>query len=387
MFTKSMKFDHGEEINAMRDTVHRWAQERVKPIAAEIDARNALPPELWREMGELGLHGITVPEAHGGVGMGYLAHVVVGEEISRASGALGLSYSAHSNLCVNQMVLNGSDAQKAKYLPGLVSGEEVGALAMSETGAGSDVVSMRLRAEKKADHYLLNGHKYWITNGTEAQTTIAYAKTDPEAGPRGITAFIIEKGTPGFTQGKGFDKLGLRGSNTAELTFDDVKVPFENVLGDEGRGVNVLMSGLDYERIIVASLPLGLMAACMDEVLPYVADRKQFGRPIGDFQLMQGRLADMYTKMNASRAYVYEAAKAADRGEITRQDAAGCFLFAAEASTWVANEAVVAFGGSGFMNETPVSRLFRDVKLGEIGGGTTDIRRMLIGRELLSSLS
>ncbi|SFQ06360.1 isovaleryl-CoA dehydrogenase [Tranquillimonas alkanivorans] len=385
MFTNSMTFDLGDEVNALRETVHRWAQERLKPMAAEIDRANAFPNELWPEMGELGLLGITVDEAYGGAEMGYLAHVVAVEEIARASASVSLSYGAHSNLCVNQIRLNGSDAQKEKYLPGLVSGERIGALAMSEAGAGSDVVSMKLRAEKRGDRYVLNGTKYWITNGPDADTLVVYAKTDPEAGSRGITAFIVEKDMPGFSTSPHFDKLGMRGSNTAELVFEDVEVPVQNVLGEEGRGVRVLMSGLDYERVVLSGIGLGLMAACMDEVMPYVVERRQFGESIGRFQLMQGKIADMYTKMNSARAYVYEVARACDRGRVTRQDAAACVLYASEEAMTVAHQAVQAMGGTGFMSETPVSRYFRDAKLMEIGAGTSEIRRMLIGRELVGA--
>ncbi|MGY3439531.1 MULTISPECIES: isovaleryl-CoA dehydrogenase [unclassified Marinovum] len=387
MFTATMQFDLGEDVNALRDMVHRWAQDRVRPMAGEIDAKNEFPPELWREMGDLGLLGVTVPEEYGGAGMSYLAHVVAVEEIARASASVSLSYGAHSNLCVNQIKLNGSAEQKAKYLPGLVSGEHVGALAMSEAGAGSDVVSMTLKAEKRNDHYRLNGNKFWITNGPDAETLVVYAKTDLDAGSRGITAFIVEKGMKGFTTSAHFDKLGMRGSNTAELIFDDVEVPFENVLGEEGRGVRVLMSGLDYERVVLAGIGTGIMASCLDEIMPYMAERKQFGQPIGSFQLMQGKLADMYTKMNSARAYVYEVAKACDRGEVTRQDAAACCLYASEEAMVVAHQAVQAMGGAGFMNETPVARIFRDAKLMEIGAGTSEIRRMLIGREMMGAMS
>ena len=386
MFMHTMKFDLSEEVNALRDMTHRWAQERVKPMAGEIDASNAFPNELWREMGELGLLGVTVGEEYGGADMGYLAHVIVVEEIARASASVSLSYGAHSNLCVNQIKLNGTAEQKAKYLPRLISGEHVGALAMSETGAGSDVVSMKLRAEKRNDRYVLNGNKFWITNGPDADTLVVYAKTDPEAGSRGMTAFLIEKEMKGFSTSKHFDKLGMRGSNTAELIFEDVEVPFENVLGEEGRGVSVLMSGLDYERVVLSGIGTGIMAACLDEVMPYLADRKQFGQPIGNFQLMQGKIADMYTAMNSSRAYVYEVAKACDRGEVTRQDAAACVLYASEEAMKVSHQAVQAMGGMGFMNETPVSRIFRDAKLMEIGAGTSEIRRMLIGREMMGKM-
>ena len=386
MFNATMKFDLGEDVAALRETVHRWAQDRVKPLAAEIDRTNAFPAALWREMGELGLLGITVDEDHGGAGMGYLAHVVAVEEIARASASVSLSYGAHSNLCVNQIKLNGNEEQKRKYLPGLISGAHVGALAMSEAGAGSDVVAMKLRAEKRSGYYALNGTKYWITNGPDADTLVVYAKTDPEAGSKGITAFIVEKDMKGFSTGPHFDKLGMRGSNTAELIFEDVEVPFENVLGEEGKGVRVLMSGLDYERVVLSGIGTGIMAACLDEIIPYITERKQFGQPIGNFQLMQGKIADMYTKMNSARAYVYEVAKACDRGEVTRADAAACVLYASEEAMVVAHQAVQAMGGAGFMNETPVSRIFRDAKLMEIGAGTSEIRRMLIGREMMGAM-
>jgi len=386
MFTASMRFDLGDEVNALREMVHAFAQERIKPMAAEIDRANLFPAALWKELGDLGLLGITVPEEYGGVGLGYLAHVVAVEEIARASASVSLSYGAHSNLCVNQINLNGSPEQKRKYLPGLISGDHVGALAMSEAGAGSDVVSMKLKAEKKNDHYRLNGTKFWITNGPDADTLIVYAKTDPEAGSKGITAFIVEKAMKGFSTSQHFDKLGMRGSNTAELIFEDVEVPFENVLGEEGKGVRVLMSGLDYERVVLSGIGTGIMAACLDEVMPYLASRKQFGQSIGSFQLMQGKIADMYTKMNSARAYVYEVATACDRGEVTRQDAAACVLYASEEAMTVAHQAVQAMGGMGFMNETPVARIFRDAKLMEIGAGTSEIRRMLIGREMMGAM-
>ena len=386
MFAGSMTFDLGEDVNALREVVHRWAQDRVKPMAAEIDASNTFPAELWTEMGELGLLGITVDEAYGGAGMSYLAHTIAIEEIARASASVSLSYGAHSNLCVNQIKLNGNEEQKAKYLPKLVSGENVGALAMSEAGAGSDVVSMKLRAEKRNDHYRLNGTKYWITNGPDADTLVVYAKTDPDAGSKGITAFLIEKEMTGFSTSPHFDKLGMRGSNTGELIFDNVEVPFENVLGEEGRGVAVLMSGLDYERVVLAGIGTGIMAACMDEIMPYMAERKQFGKPIGSFQLMQGKIADMYTAMNSARAYVYEVAKACDRGDVTRQDAAACCLYASEEAMKQAHQAVQAMGGAGFLNDAPVARIFRDAKLMEIGAGTSEIRRMLVGRELVGQM-
>ena len=386
MFHASMTFDLGEDVNALRDMVHDWAQSRVKPLAAAIDRDNNFPAELWTEMGALGLLGVTVDEAYGGAGMSYLAHTVAIEEIARASASVSLSYGAHSNLCVNQIKLNGTDAQRAKYLPRLVSGDHVGALAMSEAGAGSDVVSMSLRAEKRNDHYRLNGNKYWVTNGPEADTLVVYAKSDPDAGAKGITAFLIEKEMVGFSTSAHFDKLGMRGSNTAELIFDDVAVPFENVLGEEGKGVRVLMSGLDYERVVLAGIGLGIMAACLDEIMPYISTRKQFGEPIGSFQLMQGKIADMYTAMNSARAYVYEVARACDRGTVTRQDAAACCLYASEEAMKQAHQAVQAMGGAGFMNDAPVARLFRDAKLMEIGAGTSEIRRMLIGREMMGAM-
>ncbi|WP_312222832.1 isovaleryl-CoA dehydrogenase [Rhizobium rhizoryzae] len=387
MFHATMSFDLGEDVAALRETVQAWAQERVKPLAAEVDRSNSFPNQLWKEMGELGLLGITVDEAYGGAGMGYLAHTVAVEEIARASASISLSYGAHSNLCVNQIKLNGSEAQKQKYLPKLVSGEHVGALAMSEPGAGSDVVSMKLRAEKRDGHYVLKGNKYWITNGPDADVLVVYAKTDPEAGSKGITAFIIEKGMRGFSTSPHFDKLGMRGSNTAELIFDSVEVPFENVLGEEGRGVRVLMSGLDYERVVLSGIGLGIMAACLDEVMPYVSTREQFGQPIGNFQLMQGKIADMYVSLNTARAYVYEVAKACDRGSVTRQDAAGAVLYASEQAMVQAHQAVQALGGAGFLSDSVVSRLFRDAKLMEIGAGTSEIRRMLIGRELMAAMA
>ena len=385
MFTASMRFDLGEDIAALRDMVHRWAQERVKPLAAEVDKTNSLPAALWREMGELGLLGITVSEEYGGAGMGYLAHAVAVEEIARASASVSLSYGAHSNLCVNQIKLNGTDAQKRQYLPKLISGEHVGALAMSETSAGSDVVGMKLRAEKRNGYYVLNGSKYWITNGPDADTLVVYAKTDPEAGSKGMTAFLVEKGWKGFTQGPHFDKVGMRGSNTGELIFENCEVPFENVLGQEGKGVRVLMSGLDFERVVLSGIGTGIMDACLDEVIPYLRERKQFGQPIGSFQLMQGKIADMYTALNTSRAYLYEVAKACDRGEVTRQDAAACVLYCSEQAMVQAHQAVQALGGAGFLNDSVVSRLFRDAKLMEIGAGTSEIRRMLIGRELMGA--
>ena len=366
MFNASMNFALGEEIESLRDIVHRWAQERVAPMAAEIDSSNCFPPELWLEMGELGLLGATVSEEYGGADMGYLAHTVAVEEIARASASVSLSYGAHSNLCVNQISLNGTQAQKAQYLPKLISGEHVGALAMSEAGAGSDVVSMQLKAELKNGYYVLNGNKYWITNGPDADTLVVYARTDNGAGSGSITAFIIEKEFKGFSTSEHFDKLGMRGSNTAELIFEDCEVPEENVLGQEGRGVSVLMSGLDYERVVLSGIGVGIMHACLDHIMPYMHDRKQFGQPIGDFQLMQGKIADMYTAMNSSRAYVYAVAGACDRGEVTRQDAAGCVLFASEQAMQQAVQAVQAMGGAGYLNDSPLSRIMRDAKLMEI---------------------
>ncbi|MEM8792011.1 MAG: isovaleryl-CoA dehydrogenase [Pseudomonadota bacterium] len=384
MFHASMNFALGEEVEAVRETAHRFAQDRLAPIAADVDRENAFDRSIWRELGDLGLLGITVPEEMGGAGMGYVAHTVAIEEISRASASVGLSYGAHSNLCVNQIKINGTPEQREKYLPNLISGAHVGALAMSEPGAGSDVVSMKLRAEKRNDRYVLNGNKFWITNGPDADTLVVYAKTNPDAGPKGITAFLIEREMAGFSTGAKLDKLGMRGSNTCELIFEDCEVPFENVLGEEGKGVNVLMSGLDYERVVLAGGPLGIMAAAMDAVVPYIHERKQFGKPIGEFQLMQGKVADMYTTMNACRAYVYAVAAACDRGETTRKDAAGCILYAAEKATQVALEAIQAFGGAGYLNDMPTGRLLRDAKLYEIGAGTSEIRRMLIGREMFN---
>jgi isovaleryl-CoA dehydrogenase len=386
VFNASMQFDLGEDVAAMREMVHRWAQERVKPMAAEIDTKNEFPPELWTEMGELGLLGMTVEEEFGGSGLGYVAHTVAVEEIARASASVSLSYGAHSNLCVNQIKLNGTPEQKAQFLPKLCSGEHVGALAMSEVGAGSDVVSMKLNAEKRNDHFRLNGNKYWITNGPDAETLVVYAKTNPEAGSKGITAFLIEKSMKGFTTSNHFDKLGMRGSNTAELIFEDCEVPFENILGEEGKGVRVLMSGLDYERVVLAGIGLGIMAACLDEIMPYMAERKQFGQRIGDFQLMQGKMADMYTAMNSARAYVYSVAQACDRGDVTRQDAAACCLYASEQAMVQAHQAVQAMGGAGYLSDNPVGRIFRDAKLMEIGAGTSEIRRMLVGREMMGAM-
>ncbi len=382
----SMQFDLGPEVNALRDMVQDWAQTRLRPMAAGIDRDNLFPPALWPEMGALGLLGITVPEDQGGAGMGYLAHVVAVEEIARASASVALSYGAHSNLCVNQIRLNGSASQRARFLPGLVAGSAVGALAMSESGAGSDVVSMQLRAQRDGDDYLLTGHKYWITNGPVADVLVVYAKTDPAAGARGITAFLVERGTPGFTQGPHFDKLGMRGSDTGELIFDGARIPASAVLGAEGQGVRVLMSGLDYERVVLSGIGLGIMAACLDEIMPYLASRRQFGQPIGSFQLMQGKIADMYAALNSARAYVYEVARACDGGRVTRTDAAACVLYASEQAMVQAHQAVQAMGGAGFLADAPVARLFRDAKLMEIGAGTSEIRRMLIGREMLTQM-
>src|SRR6056297_2668206 len=383
---KPLDFGHDDELNMLRDQVNAFARDEIAPRAAEIDEKNEFPNDLWQKFGDMGLLGITVSDEDGGSGMGYLAHCIAVEEISRASASVGLSYGAHSNLCVNQIKLNGTEEQKAKYLPGLISGQHVGALAMSEAGAGSDVVGMKLRAEKRNDRYVLNGTKYWITNGPDADTLVVYAKTDPDAGSKGITAFIVEKSMKGFSTSPHFDKLGMRGSNTAELIFEDVEVPFENVLGEEGRGVAVLMSGLDYERVVLSGVNIGIMAGCLDEVMPYMVERKQFGQPVGNFQLMQGKIADMYTAMNSARAYAYEVAKACDRGAVTRQDAAACVLYAWEEGMKVAHQAVQAMGGAGFLNDSPVARMFRDAKLMEIGAGTSEIRRMLVGRELMSAM-
>lgn len=379
---EGMKFGLPDEIEEVRSMVARFVDDRIAPIAAETDANNDFPAHLWREFGDLGVLGITVPEADGGAGLGYLAHAVVMEEVSRGSASIGLSYGAHSNLCVNQIALNGNADQKARYLPKLISGEHVGALAMSEPGAGSDVVSMKLRADRKGDRFVLNGNKMWITNGPNADTLVVYAKTDMQAGPRGITAFLIERDFKGFSTAQKLDKLGMRGSNTCELVFEDCEVPEENVLGGEGEGVRVLMSGLDYERAVLAAGPLGIMRAAFDVVMPYVHEREQFGQPIGEFQLVQGKIADMYSTMNACRAYVYAVNAACDRGETTRQDAAGCILYAAEKATQVALDAIQVLGGNGYINEYPTGRLLRDAKLYEIGAGTSEIRRMLIGREL-----
>lgn len=383
MFESSMKFDFGEEIDELRELVHRWAQEKLKPSAARIDSDNAFPRTLWRELGDLGLLGITAEPDFGGAGMGYLAHTVAVEEIARASASVALSYGAHSNLCVNQIRRNGNEEQKSAYLPRLISGEHVGALAMSETEAGSDVVSMRLKAEKRNGYYLVNGGKFWITNGTDADVLVVYAKTDPSAGSAGITAFIVEKEMEGFSASPGFSKLGMRGSDTSELRFENVEVPFENVLGEEGGGVGVLMSGLDYERVVLSGIGTGIMASCMDEVVPYLHSRKQFGRPIGEFQLMQAKIADMYAALNSSRAYVYQVAQACDRGSVTRQDAAACVLYSSEQAMQQAHQAVQAMGGAGYLSDSAVSRIFRDAKLMEIGAGTSEIRRILIGREIM----
>ena len=378
----TLNFELGESADLLRDSVHAFAAREIAPIAAKIDVDNEFPSALWRQLGDLGVLGVTVEQEYGGAAMGYLEHTVAMEEISRASASIGLSYGAHSNLCVNQIKRNGNTSQKQRYLPKLISGEHVGALAMSEPGAGSDVIGMRLRADRRGDCYVLNGNKMWITNGPEASTLVVYAKTEPKAGPRGITAFIIEKGFAGFSTAQKLDKLGMRGSNTCELVFQDCEVPVENVLGEVNEGVSVLMSGLDYERLVLSGGPLGIMQACMDAVVPYVHEREQFGQAIGEFQLMQSKLADMYTTMSACRAYVYAVAKACDRGETTRKDAASAILYSAEKATWMALEAIQALGGNGYINEYPTGRLLRDAKLYEIGAGTSEIRRMLIGREL-----
>jgi isovaleryl-CoA dehydrogenase len=382
MSPASMNFDLGEDIDQLRAATASFAEREIAPLAMQADRDNAFPMQLWPKLGAMGLLGLTVEEEFGGSGLGYLAHVVAMEEISRACAAIGLSYGAHSNLCINQLRRHGSAEQKRRYLPGLIEGRDVGALAMSEAEAGSDVVSMRLRAERKSDRYVLNGAKMWITNGPDAATLIVYARTDPQAGSRGITAFIVEKGFKGFRTSPKLDKLGMRGSNTCELVFEDCEVPESNVLGAVGRGVNVLMSGLDFERVVLSGGPLGIMAACLDVVLPYVHQRRQFGQPIGEFQLMQAKLADMYVGFNACRAYVYTVARACDRGETTRKDAAGAILYSAEKATWMAGQAVQALGGMGYVNDTPCGRLWRDAKLYEIGAGTSEIRRTLIGREL-----
>ncbi|WP_421880713.1 isovaleryl-CoA dehydrogenase [Pacificispira sp.] len=380
----SLDFDLGETVEMLRDSVKTFSSDEIAPRAAEIDRTDQFPMDLWKKMGDLGVLGITVEEEYGGAGMGYLEHAIAMQEISRASASVGLSYGAHSNLCVNQIRRNGTADQKQRYLPKLISGDHVGALAMSEPGAGSDVVSMKLRADKKGDRYILNGSKMWITNGPDADTMVIYAKTDADAGPKGITAFLVEKGFKGFSVAQKLDKLGMRGSHTGELVFEDCEVPEENVLGEVNKGVRVLMSGLDYERAVLAAGPVGIMDACMDIVIPYIHERKQFGQSIGEFQLMQGKIADMYTTMNATKAYVYAVAKACDRGQTTRKDAAGAILYAGEKATWMALEAIQVLGGMGYINESPTGRLLRDAKLYEIGAGTSEIRRMLIGRELFN---
>ena len=376
----TLNFGLGEDIEMLRDQVYQFAQNEIAPLAEQADADNQFPNQLWTKLGDMGLLGVTVSEQYGGSDMGYLAHTIAMEEVSRASGGIGLSYGAHSNLCVNQIFKNGNDAQREKYLPKLVSGEHIGALAMSEPNAGSDVVSMKLKAEKRGNKYILNGNKMWITNGPDAHTFVIYAKTDPNAGPRGITAFIVERDFPGFSRAQKLDKLGMRSSNTCELVFEDCEVPAENILGKEGEGVRVLMSGLDYERLVLSGGPLGIMQSCMDIVVPYIHDRQQFGQSIGQFQLVQGKVADMYTQMNAARAYVYTVAQSCDRGETTRKDAAGAILYSAELATKMALDAIQLLGGNGYINEYPTGRLLRDAKLYEIGAGTSEIRRMLIGR-------
>ncbi|WP_010628197.1 isovaleryl-CoA dehydrogenase [Halomonas sp. KM-1] len=381
---KPLDFGLDDELNMLRDQVNAFARDEIAPRAAEIDEKNEFPNDLWQKFGDMGLLGITVPEEDGGTGMGYLAHCIAMEEISRASASVGLSYGAHSNLCVNQLKINANAEQKAKYLPKLISGEHIGALAMSEPGAGSDVVSMKLRARQEGDKYILNGNKMWITNGPDADVLVVYAKTDPDAGSKGITAFIIEKGMPGFSTAQKLDKLGMRGSNTCELVFQDCEVPAENILGEEGKGVRVLMSGLDYERTVLAAGPIGIMQAAMDVVVPYIHERKQFDQSIGEFQLVQGKIADMYTTLNACRAYLYAVAAACDRGQTSRKDAAGVILYCAEKATQVALDAIQLLGGNGYINEYPTGRLLRDAKLYEIGAGTSEIRRMLIGRELFN---
>lgn len=382
MYQGGLTFALSPDVDALRDSVRRFASNRVAPLAAEVDRQNDFPAHLWKEFGELGILGVTVSEDYGGAGLGYLAHCVVVEELSRASASIALSYAAHSNICVNQIFRNGNEEQKQRLLPKLISGEHVGALAMSESGSGSDVVSMKLRAERRNDRYVLNGRKMWITNGPDASVLVVYAKTNPDAGARGITAFVVERGMKGFSTSPKLDKLGMRGSNTCELVFEDCEVPFESRLSQEGEGVRVLMSGLDFERVVLAAGPVGIMAACLDTVLPYVHAREQFGQPIGQFQLIQAKLADMYTVFNASRAYVYAVAAACDRGEVSRKDAAGCILYAAERATLMALDAIQALGGNGYTNDYPAARLLRDAKLYEIGAGTSEIRRMLIGREL-----
>jgi len=382
MYQGGLTFALSPDVDALRDSVRRFASNRIAPLAAEVDRQNEFPAHLWKEFGELGILGVTVSEDYGGAGLGYLAHCVVVEELSRASASIALSYAAHSNICVNQIFRNGNEEQKQRLLPKLISGEHVGALAMSESGSGSDVVSMKLRAERRNDRYVLNGRKMWITNGPDASVFVVYAKTNPDAGARGITAFVVERGMKGFSTSPKLDKLGMRGSNTCELVFEDCEVPFENRLSQEGEGVRVLMSGLDFERVVLAAGPVGIMAACLDTVLPYVHAREQFGQPIGQFQLIQAKLADMYTVFNASRAYVYAVAAACDRGEVSRKDAAGCILYAAERATLMALDAIQALGGNGYTNDYPAARLLRDAKLYEIGAGTSEIRRMLIGREL-----
>jgi isovaleryl-CoA dehydrogenase len=380
----TLNFDLGEEIDMLRESVRGFCDAEIAPRAQDVDASNSFPMDLWKKFGDMGLLGITVSAEYGGSGMGYLAHVVAMEEISRASASVGLSYGAHSNLCVNQIFKNGSEAQKQKYLPGLCSGEHIGALAMSEPNAGSDVVSMKLKAQKRGDNYILNGNKMWITNGPDANTYVIYAKTDPDAGSRGITAFIVERDSPGFSRAEKLDKLGMRGSNTCELIFQDCEVPAANILGAEGQGVAVLMSGLDFERTVLSGGPTGIMMACMDQVLPYIHDRNQFGQPIGEFQLVQGKIADMYTVMNASKAFLYAVAKACDRGEESRKDAAAVILYSAEKATQMALDAIQLLGGNGYINDFPTGRLLRDAKLYEIGAGTSEVRRMLIGRELFN---
>ncbi len=381
---KSMNFDLGQDVDMLRDSVYQFSQKELAPLAEQIDRDNEFPLNIWRKLGDMGLLGMTVEEEYGGTNMGYLAHVVAMEEISRASASIGLSYGAHSNLCVNQIRKNGTPEQKQKYLPKLCSGEHIGALAMSEPGAGSDVVSMKLRADKRGDRYILNGNKFWITNGPDANTYVIYAKTRPEAGPKGITAFIVERDYPGFSRAQKLDKLGMRGSSTGELVFEDCEVPAENILGQENGGVKVLMSGLDYERTVLSGGPVGIMQACLDIVIPYLHDRRQFDQPIGEFQLMQGKLADMYVDINTSRAYLYAVAKACDRGEDSRKDAAAVILYTAEKATQMALQAIQTLGGNGYINEYPTGRLLRDAKLYEIGAGTSEIRRMLVGRELFN---